>query len=160
MELIYIGQITSTHGIKGEIKIKSNFQFKDNVFKLGNKLIIDKQEYTIKSYRVHKGFDMVCLNDFKDINEVLHLLRKKVYFDKDKLNLSSSEVLDSELIRYQVLTTDGKEGIIKEIFYASPTNKIIRVFIDREYLIPINSPIIKSIDKNNSLVIIELIEGM
>lgn len=160
MELIYIGQITSTHGIKGEIKIKSNFQFKDNVFKLGNKLIIDKQEYIIKSYRVHKGFDMVCLNDFKDINEVLHLLRKKVYFDKDKLNLSSSEVLDSELIRYQVLTTDGKEGIIKEIFYASPTNKIIRVFIDREYLIPINSPIIKSIDKNNSLVIIELIEGM
>lgn len=160
MELIYIGQITSTHGIKGEIKIKSNFQFKDNVFKLGNKLIIDKQEYIIKSYRVHKGFDMVCLNDFKDINEVLHLLHKKVYFDKDKLNLSSSEVLDSELIRYQVLTTDGKKGIIKEIFYASPTNKIIRVFIDREYLIPINSPIIKSIDKNNSLVIIELIEGM
>lgn len=160
MNLVYIGKVTSTHGIKGEIKIKSNFQFKKNVFKVGNHLIIDNCKYIIKGYRVHKGFDMVCINDYKDINEVLFLIGKKVYFDRDCLNLLDDEVLDSDLISYNVVTTNGDTGVIKEIFYASPTNKIVRVFIDKEYLIPLNSPFIKCIDKSKKLVTIELMEGM
>jgi 16S rRNA processing protein RimM len=158
--LVYIGKITSTHGIKGELKILSDFPFKDKVFKIGNKLIIDNNEYIIKSYRVHKNFDMVTLNDYKDINEVLYLLKKKVYFPKSNLNLEDNEILDEELITYEVLTNDGKRGIIKEIFKASPSNKILRVLIDREVLIPINSPMIKKIDKNNKQIIVDLIAGM
>ena len=30
---IFVGKIVSTHGIKGEVKIISDFQFKDKVFK-------------------------------------------------------------------------------------------------------------------------------
>lgn len=160
MEKTYIGKIVSTHGIKGELKIKSNFDFKDKVFKVGNSLIIDDKEYVIKSYRVHKNFDMVTLNDYHDINEVLFFLKKDVYFDKDKLNLDDNEILDEDLIKYTVLTKDGKKGIIKEIFKASESNKILRVELDHEVLIPINSPMIVKIDKENKEVIIELIEGM
>ena len=69
MDKVYIGKIVSTHGIKGEIRILSDFPFKDKVFVVGNKLIIDDKEYEIKSYRVHKNFDMVTLNDYHDINE-------------------------------------------------------------------------------------------
>ena len=160
MEKVYIGKIVSTHGIKGELRILSDFQFKDKVFIVGNRLIIDDKEYTIKSYRVHKNFDMVTLDDYKDINEVLFLLKKKVYFDKDSLLLSDNEVLDSDLLEYKVMTTLGKEGIIEEIFYASPSNKIIRCRFDKEVLIPINSPMIKEINKKEKIVIVELIEGM
>ena len=134
MDKIYIGKIVSTHGIKGELKILSDFDFKDKVFVVGNKLIIDDKEYTIKSYRVHKNFDMVTLDDYKDINEVLFLLKKDVYVSKDSLNLGIDEVLDEELITYKVLTNTGKVGIIKEIFKASETNKIIRVLFDKEVL--------------------------
>lgn len=160
MEKVYIGKITSTHGIKGEVKIKSNFQYKDKVFKIGNTLLIDDNEYVIKSYRVHKGLDMVTLNDYNDINQILFLMKKNVYFDYSKLELSDNEVLDSDLIKYRVLTNDGKEGIIKEIFFASEKNKIMRVFIDKEYLIPFNSPMIKDISKKENYVLIELIDGM
>ena len=85
MEKLFVGKVVTTHGIKGEIKILSDFQFKDKVFSVGNKLIIDNNEYEIKSYRVHKGFDMVTLDDYHDINEVLFLLKKEVYVDKDSL---------------------------------------------------------------------------
>ena len=81
MDKVYVGKIVSTHGIKGEIKILTQFNFKDKVFKVGNSLIIDDKEYVIKSYRVHKMFDMVTLDDYKDINEVLYLMKKKVFFD-------------------------------------------------------------------------------
>ena len=50
MGKVYVGKIVSTHGIKGEIKILSGFNFKDKVFKIGNKLIIDDKEYEIKSF--------------------------------------------------------------------------------------------------------------
>lgn len=160
MNKTYIGKIVSTHGIKGELKIKSNFDFKDKVFKVGNSLIIDDKEYVIKSYRVHKNFDMVTLDDYHDINEVLFLLKKDVYFDKDKLNLNDNEILDEDLIKYTVLTKDGKKGIIKEIFLASESNKIIRCELDHEVLIPMNSPMIVEINKDKKEIIIELIEGM
>ncbi|MBQ6497746.1 MAG: 16S rRNA processing protein RimM [Bacilli bacterium] len=160
MNKVYIGKIVSTHGIKGELKIKSDFSFKDKIFVIGNKLIIDNKDYEIKSYRVHKNFDMVTLDNYHDINEVLFLLKKDVYFDKDNLELNDNEILDEDLIKYDILTNEGKKGIIKEIFMASPSNKILRVKFDHEVLIPINSPMIVKIDKENKKIIVELIEGM
>lgn len=157
---IYIGKIVSTHGIKGELKIISDFLYKDKVFVVGNTLLIDKKEYKIKSYRKHKNFDMVTLNDYKDINEVLFLLKKNVYFKKENLSLNENEVLDEDLIKYKVLTTDGKRGIIKEIFFASKDNKIIRINLDREILIPFNSPMIKKIDKEKEEILVDLIDGI
>ena len=158
MDKVFIGKIVSTHGIKGELKILSDFPYKDKVFVVGKKLIIDDKEYTIKSYRVHKNFDMVTLDDYKDINEVLFLLKKNVYVSKEELNLSSNEVLDEDLITYKVLTNTGKVGIIKEIFKASETNKIIRVLFDKEVLIPYS--FIKKIDKDKKEITVELIDGM
>lgn len=158
MNKVFIGKIVSCHGIKGELKILSDFQYKDKVFVVGNKLIIDDREYIIRSYRVHKNFDMVTLDSYKDINEVLFLLKKNVYFDKNNLNLESNEILDEDLITYKVLTNTGKVGIIKEIFKASETNKIIRVLFDKEVLIPIS--FIKKIDKDKKEITVELIDGM
>ena len=158
MDKVYIGKIVSTHGIKGELKILSDFPYKDKVFVVDKKLIIDDKEYTIKSYRVHKNFDMVTLDDYNDINEVLFLLKKNIYVSKNDLNLGNNEVLDEDLITYKVLTNTGKEGIIKEIFKASETNKIIRVLFDKEVLVPYS--FIKKIDKDKKEVTIELIDGM
>lgn len=160
MEKIRIGKIATTHGIKGELKIISNFPYKDKIFKVGNTLLIDNMPYQIKTYRPHKQFDMVTLNDYKDINEVLFLVKKPVYFDKELLTLEDDEILDEDLITYKVLTTEGKEGIIKEIFLASPKNKILRIFIEKELLIPLNSPLIKELDKKNKIIKIELIPGL
>lgn len=154
-DYIKIGKIVNTHGIKGEIRILSNFPYKERVFKVKNKLYIDNKEYEIKTYRHHKNFEMVTLNDYSNINEVLFLLKKDVYFKKDELNLSSNEVLDEDLITYKVLTNNKKEGIIKEIFLASPKNKILRILLDKEILIPFNSPQIIKIDKEKKEIIIE-----
>ena len=158
MDKVFIGKIVSTHGIKGELKILSDFPYKNKVFVVDKKIIIDDKEYTIKSYRVHKNFDMVTLDDYKDINEVLFLLKKDVYVSKDSLSFNDNEILDEDLITYKVLTNTGKVGIIKEIFKASETNKIIRVLFDKEVLIPYS--FIKKVDKDKKEVTVELIDGM
>ena len=100
MDKVYIGKIVNTHGIKGEVRILSNFLYKDKAFKVGTNIIIDEVTYKITSYRKHKQFDMVTLDGFNDINQVLFLMKKKVYKKRNELKLNSSEILDEDLIKY------------------------------------------------------------
>ncbi len=158
--MIYIGKVVSTHGIKGEVKILSNFEYKDKVFLVGKTLLIDNKEYKIRSYRKHKNFDMVTLNDYNNINDVLHLLQKKVYLKKEDLQLNRDEVLDEELLTYQVVSTDGKVGKVLEVFFASPSNKILRIFLDKEMLIPVHSPMLVEIDKEKKKIVVDLVDGI
>lgn len=160
MKLVHVGKVVTTHGIKGELRILSDFPYKDKVFVVGNNIIIDNKTYTIQSYRVHKNFDMVTLNDYHNINDVLFLLKKDVYVDYDNLKLDDNEYLDEELMEYTVITEDGSVGKVLEIFMASPTNKIIRVLLDKEYLIPMNSPMIIGINKDKREIYIRLMKGI
>lgn len=153
MDKIYIGKIVNTHGIKGELRIRSDFLYKDKVFVKGNSLIIDDKKYLIKTYRRHKTFDMVMLDEYNNINQVLFLVGKKVYFDKSLLILDDNEVLDSDLVNYNIVDTNGIELKIEEVFYASSTNKIIRT---NKCLIPFNSPMIKKIDKIKKEIIVDV----
>lgn len=153
MDKIYIGKIVNTHGIKGELRIRSDFLYKDKVFVNGNSLIIDDKKYLIKTYRRHKTFDMVMLDEYNNINQVLFLVGKKVYFDKSLLILGDNEVLDSDLVNYNIVDTNGIELEIEEVFYASSTNKIIRT---NKCLIPFNSPMIKKIDKIKKEIIVDV----
>ena len=160
MKLVHVGKVVTTHGIKGELRILSDFPYKDKVFVVGNNIIIDNKTYTIQSYRVHKNFDMVTLNDYHNINDVLFLLKKDVYVDYDNLKLDDNEYLDEELMEYKVITEDGSVGKVLEIFMASQTNKIIRVLLDKEYLIPMNSPMIIGINKDKREIYIRLMKGI
>ena len=69
--MLYIGMVAGTHGIKGEIRISSDFKYKDLVFKKGNHLYIDDDNLVINTYRVHKNYDMVTFENINDINDVL-----------------------------------------------------------------------------------------
>ena len=40
MDLICIGKLVNTHGIKGEVRIISDFKYKDTVFKIDNIIYI------------------------------------------------------------------------------------------------------------------------
>ncbi|MCI8347600.1 MAG: 16S rRNA processing protein RimM [Bacilli bacterium] len=160
MNNVYIGRVVNTHGIKGEIRILSDFLYKEKAFLVGSKIIIDHMEYKILSYRKHKEFDMITLEGYSNINDVLFLKGKKVYKEKTELNLSEEEILDSDLIQFKVIDKNKNCGIIKEIFYASPTNKIIRVEFTCEVLIPLNSPMIKRIDPKRKEIEVDLIKGM
>ena len=71
MNKVVLGKYCNTHGIKGEIRIKSNFPYKDKVFKINNEIIINNVNYIIKSYRVHKGYDMVTLDGISTLANLL-----------------------------------------------------------------------------------------
>ena len=71
-EYIYVGKIVNTHGIKGEIRILSDFDKKNKVFIPGMIIYIGrkKEKKVIRTYRHHKNFEMITMNGYSDINEV------------------------------------------------------------------------------------------
>lgn len=160
MEYIKIGKIVTTHGIKGEIRILSDFKFKNKVFNVGNKIYIgkEKKEMVINSYRVHKNYDMITLNNYNNINDVLKYIKEFVYIKKGDYNFDG--YLDEDLIGFNVLMNDKKIGNIKNIIKI-PNNSLFEV-IDNEkmFYIPNNKDLIINIDFKNKNISIKYIEGL
>ena len=80
--MLYIGNLVNTHGIKGEVRIISDFKYKDLIFKPNNYIYINNEKLKIKTYRKHKNYDMVTFENYDNINDVLNFKGNKVYIDK------------------------------------------------------------------------------
>ena len=158
MDLVYVGKIVNTHGIKGELRIKSDFEKKDLVFKVGGKIIIDKEEHIIRSYRVHKVFDMITIDELDNINDVLCYVSKNVYVSRDSLKLSKKDYLLSDLIGLNVVFNDKVYGIVKD--YSNDVNPLLQIEYDTNYFIPINSNYIIDVDLENKKIIVDDILGL
>ena len=125
MNKIILGKYVNTHGIKGEIRIKSDFKYKDKVFQIGNSIIIDNKEYVINSYRKHKDYDMVTLNGIDDINKIPFNKNILVYIDRDKY-LDNNDYLDSDLIGFMVYNSEIRKKVLN-ITYLNNNKKLLKV---------------------------------
>ena len=160
MDKIYVGTIVSTHGIKGEIRIISKLEqsLKEKVFKVDNSILINDKEYKLKSYRRHKNYDMVLLDDFNNINDVLFLMKQKVYIDSKYIELSAKEDFELNYKEYEVITSDKQKGVVKALEETGNNYKIIRVVVNnKEELVPYNEHFLKKIDSSKKQVEIELL---
>lgn len=160
MEYINIGKIVTTHGIKGELKIISNFDYKTEAFKIGNKVYLgkDKNEEVIQSYRVHKNYDMVTFNGYDNINQVLKYKNNNVFINKEDLKIDG--YLDSDYIGLVVYVNDKMIGRIRNIIKI-PNNSLFEIEdSEKVFYIPNNSDLIEKIDMKNKKIFIKYIEGL
>jgi len=163
MEYIYIGKIVSTHGIKGEIKIISDFEFIDKAFKYGNNIYIgkDKKKFKITSYRKHKNYKMITMEGYNNINLVLPFIKESVYILESDLKLDTNEYLDSSLIGLSIYNDNELLGEVTEIFCPSPNRKVIRFANNgKNYLVPYVQNFVKKIDLANKKMILYSMEGV
>ena len=154
MEKIVIGKYVNTHGIKGEIRIKSDFKYKNKVFVVGNIIYIKDNKYIINSYRIHKDYDMITLKGINDINDIIFLKGSLVYFDYSNLNLTSDEYLDEDLIGLKVYTDEFK-GIVTGIINLTKNKKLL--CIDNKY-IPFE--LIENINFKDKIIKITKVDGL
>lgn len=150
MKYIFIGRIVNTHALKGEVRIVSDFEFKDRIFKENTLLYIgeNKDKEIIETYRKHKQFDMVKFKGINYINDALKYKGSKVYIDESILNLKDDEILISELINMDVYNDNKYVGKITE-YRSDNGNNMLRV---NNKLIPYNKDFITKIDKENKSI--------
>ncbi len=161
MEYILIGKIVNTHGIKGELRIKSNFLMKDKIFKKGFTLYIGEGHVpeVINSYRIHKDFDMVTFVGYDNINQVLKYLKMNVYINKDDLKLSDDEYILEELIGYTIIENGEKLGKVADIVY-NGSNVLLSITSTKNFYIPNNPNFIKKVRKTEQIIEVENAKGL
>ncbi len=159
MNYLYIGKLVNTHGIKGEVRILSNFRHKDKVFIKGFKFYVgkDKKEYVVETYRKHKNFDMVVFKDNYDINLIEHLKGSFVYINKNELKLDKNKFLSVDLIGFDVIINDKTIGVIEDTL-DTPANEVL--VLDNNVMIPYVDAFIKKVDIENKKVFVNDVKGL
>jgi len=162
MKYIRIGKIVNTHGIKGELRLLSDFKYKNKVFK--NDFIIyigkEKIEEKINTYRKHKCFDMITLMGYSNINEVLKYKGDYVFINKEDLVLGINEYLNEDLIGFKVIY-NNLDNITVTGIEKYPSSDMLKVnYNDTFKLIPITDGIIETIDFSNREIVLKDIKGL
>ena len=155
--MIYLGKIVNTHGIKGEIRILSDFKYKDDVFKKDNIVYINNIKYIIKSYRKHKQYDMITLDSINDINDAERIKGFDIYINREDYKFSG--ILNEDLIGLNVYDNDIYKGKVIDILKG---NKYDLLIIDgiKKHMVPNISQFIKKIDLDKKIIYIEYIRGL
>lgn len=161
MDYVYIGKIVNTHGIKGELRIRSNFDRKDIIFKPGFTLYVGEGYVPEKivTYRVHKEFDMVTFEGYNNINQVLNYLKMNVYVKREDLNLNKEEYILDDLIGLNVVENGEILGKVSEIVY-NGSNILISVLGTKNFYIPKNGDFIKKVDLEEGIIEVEDTKGL
>lgn len=160
MDYVVVGRIITTHGLKGEMKIRSNFKYKDQVFSVGFSLYIgaSKEYHKVLTYRIHKDYDMVIVSDIDDIDKAISYKQELVYVKKSDIKLGVNEYLDEDLIGLCAYYNNVKIGTILSITDEGNNNLVMR--LDNGVIIPKNSNFIIDVDLDKKIINLKNVEGL
>ena len=157
MDLINIGKIVNTHGLKGEIRIISDFKYKKDVFKTNNVVYINKEKYIIKSYRFHKIYDMITLDSINTIEQAEELKGLNVYIDRTDYKFDG--YLNEDLIGLDVYDNEILKGKIVDVV-KTINNDLLVIEGNKRHMVPNIPTFIKEVDLENNKIYIEYIRGL
>jgi 16S rRNA processing protein RimM len=163
--LILMGKVAATHGIKGQLRVIPYSGMVDNLITCESLLLRDAKgridKYEVSSATIHGKKLLVALKGFTGINQVLHFVGSEVLLYKEQLSEpEEDEYYWNDLIGMKVVTTDGTDlGILDSIIETGSNDVYVAVLNGKEYLIPALTDTV-SIDIQARLVTVTPFEGL
>ncbi|MGM8211777.1 ribosome maturation factor RimM [Virgibacillus sp. W0430] len=162
-----IGKIVNTHGIKGEVKVKRITDFEER-FSIGETVYVRDEKgndmpLIIDGHRVHKQFDLLRFKEMDTINDVEKFKGSYLKVKEEQLkSLAENEYYYHEIIGCEVKTTTGEKlGIIESILSPGANDVwVVKQANGKEALIPYIADVVKQVNVDDKVVIIELMEGL
>ncbi len=157
MRLLECAKIVTTHGIKGEVKIKI-ITDDLNRFTKGNILYLNESEsIKVDSFREFKNMGLLTFNGITNINDVLPYIGKTIYVDTE----DDEDIYYDDLIGCKVFDYQKEIGIVFDVMEV-PQGEIlcIKLHNQKEAYVPFVDEFIKEIDIENKQIYIESIEGL
>lgn len=150
-EMIYIGKTVSTFGIKGELKVISDFEYCDRAYQIDKKILINNIEHVISGIRYHKNYVLLKIDNLKNINDILKYVGFNIYIKRIDLGLKEDEYLYKDLINSEVIDDDNtKLGKVIEILNGN--NVLIKVKGTKEFFIPLIANYVSKFDLNKKIL--------
>jgi 16S rRNA processing protein RimM len=158
-QFLEAGEIVSTHGIQGEVKILPWADSPEFLLSFRT-LYLNGQPYTVQSSRVHKTCVLAKLQGVDNPEDATLLRGKVVSIDRSQVKLPKGTVFIADLIGCRVLDDVGAEiGKIKDVL-TMPSSDVYVIHGEKDYMIPAVKEFVKEICVEEGFVRVHLIEGM
>lgn len=154
-EFLRVGQITNTHGVRGEVKVlpltddMRRFDDLEYVYIKGKKVNIENVKY-LKDKVILKLEGVDSMNDAEKLKPTYIEIKRE-----QAVNLPEDTYFITDLLDSTVLDTNGFEyGTIKEVL-KTPNNDVYWVRGKKEILVPVLKDIVLDINIEDKKVLIK-----
>lgn len=165
-DLLQVGAITQTHGLKGEVKV---FPTTDDVkrFKKLKEVILDtgkeKTVLEIENVRFFKQFAILKFKGFDNINDIERYKGKSLYVTRENaVKLKKDEYFIADLIDVKVYDEqDTYMGILKDVIVTG-ANDVYEIALEdgRTLLLPAIKQCVLDVDMEQRRMKVHVLDGL
>ena len=160
--MLEIGKLVNTHGIRGEVKIQPWCDDPD-VFDELEYLTIGGKEYEIERNRFHKNCQIVKLAGLDDINQAELLKNQIVYIERDAMPLPEGRYFVADILGLEVREENGRVlGEVGDVIKTGSNDVYVlkNTFNKKQILIPVLDSVVKEVSVEGGYIIVELMKGL
>ncbi len=165
-DLLQVGIITSTHGVRGEVKVYPTTD-DPRRFRRLKEVILDtgreKLNLEIEGVKFFKQFVILKFKGLDNINDIEKYRQKSLYVTrKNAVRLQRDEYFIADLIGLKVQDEDGKElGTVKDVIETG-ANDVYEVEMadGKSLLLPAIKQCILNVDVENGTMQVHVLEGL
>ena len=165
-DLLQVGIITSTHGVRGEVKVYPTTD-DPRRFRRLKEVVLDtgreKLNLEIEGVKFFKQFVILKFKGLDNINDIEKYRQKSLYVTrKNAVRLQREEYFIEELIGLRVQDEDGTElGTVKDVIETG-ANDVYEVEMadGRSLLLPAIKQCILNVDVENGMMQVHVLEGL
>lgn len=157
--LISLGTLGSTHGLKGEIKVHTQPNILEKKFKKNTSVFFfdgqEQKELVIENSSLFFPKITLKFKGIDRIEDVQFLKGKEIFKEKKELNLEKEEFLIKDLIGFNVANSSKNIiGVVKSFWIHGPYYNLDILFKenDKIFNVPFISEFIEEIDSRNKTV--------
>lgn len=165
-QLLQVGAITSTHGVRGEVKVfpttddpKRFKRLKDVILDTGKEQI----PMEIEGVKFFKQFVILKFKGFDNINDIERFKGKNLFVTRENaVRLRRDEYFIADLEGLSVFLEDGTEfGTLTEVIQTGANDVYtIKMKAGGEVLIPAIKECVLSVDIEEGKMVIHLLDGL
>ena len=165
-DLLQVGIITSTHGVRGEVKVYPTTD-DPRRFRRLKEVVLDtgkeKMNLEIEGVKFFKQFVILKFKGLDNINDIEKYRQKSLYVTrKNAVRLQRDEYFIADLIGLKVQDEDGKElGTVKGVIETG-ANDVYEVEMadGKSLLLPAIKQCILNVDVENGTMQVHVLEGL
>ncbi len=160
--LLEIGQIVNTHGLRGDVKVMPWCDDPEIFHELAY-VLIDGEEYEIQKSSLHKNAVLLKLKGIDHINDAENYRNKVLTIPREELGeLPEGTYYICDLLGCSVETVDGRNlGKICDIIKTGSNDVyVVEDITKKQVLIPVIDEVIKSVSIDERRIVIEPLKGL
>lgn len=167
VDLLQVGVITSTHGIKGEVKVfpttddPTRYSYlKDVILDTGK----EKLDLKVSGVKYFKQYVIVKFKGINDINDIEKYKGSTLWVTRENaVPLEENEYFIADLIGLKVITDEGEEfGELTDVMQTGANDVyVVETYKDKtEVLLPVIDECVLDVNLEEGTVTVHIMEGL